>query len=212
MLNLSEYIELQYLPQGLILFISHRWLEDEHPDHNQRKLKHLQALLQLEIFKDIMFIWIDYCCISQLKNRKVEQKKAIDSLPYYITRCHRFLTLFGESEQRSSFEEYMGRGWCRIELMAANAKTDIVMWKSNMDLRVEDSLACFDTNFTVPNPLEGIFRKGDKDKLAVAPMVRRLCELTQIQRDDREDIRRNATEIKTTIDSFLPGNCMCNLS
>jgi len=133
----------------------------------------------------------------------VEQKNAIDSLPYYITRCHHFLTLFGESEQRSSFDEYMGRGWCRIELMAASSKTDIDMWKSNMDLRVEESLDCFETNFTVPNPLEGIFREGEKDKLDVAPMVRRLCELTLIQREDREDIQRNATEIKTTIDSFF---------
>ena len=162
-----------------ILFVSHRWLSDDHPDPCGKKLRHLQALIQLPKFSHVLYIWIDYCCISQLKERADNQRKAIDLLAYYARNSTHFVSLYGEIEQRSLWNEYIKRGWCRIEILAATSSNTIKMWKSNIDNI--DSCVLFETDYIAQNPLKGDFR-GDtneieEEKYRIAPMVHRLCSI-----------------------------------
>ena len=119
------------------------------------KLWHLKVLIQLPKLSHVLYIWTDYCCISQLKERADNQCKAIDSLAYYARNSTHFVSLYGEIEQWSLWDEYIKRGWCRIEILAATSSKMIKMWKSNIDNI--NNCVLFKKDSIPKNPLEGDF-------------------------------------------------------
>ena len=102
----------------MILFISHKWLEEKHPDDAEKtKMKQIKKLLKKPEFKAVKYMWLDYFCIPQdtsKPKRKERQQRAINSIAYYVKSCQYFVTLFGNNEP-ATLEIYNGRGWCRFE-------------------------------------------------------------------------------------------------
>ena len=123
-------------------FISQNWEtfgDDPHPDNARNTklewLKNLRSHMQLPDSVADVWIWWDVISIPQ-RNRR-EQVAAIKSLCYYTTLCSRFIPLVrDEDEWRRLYGEaighpkfptagtlrtYSGRGWCRLEVVAALA-------------------------------------------------------------------------------------------
>ena len=101
-------------PWKRIIFISHRWLNPHgtppHPDDNDNtKLRQLK-----EIIMDDDYVMIDY--ISFPQDDFEGQGRAINSLCWFIYHCSCYRII---SPNRQSFEDFLGRGWCQLELLAA---------------------------------------------------------------------------------------------
>ena len=98
-----------------------------------RWLKNIKAHLRIQNDREI-WIWFDIFSIPQ-KNR-VDQTKAISSLPHYTQLCTRILPLvrdarnwerlyntpasaYPDGQVRGDVNTYYERGWCRLELLCA---------------------------------------------------------------------------------------------
>lgn len=117
--------------------MSQNWETDPHPDNDLstklRWLKNIKAHLSIPYAREI-WIWFDIFSIPQ-KNR-VDQTKAISSLPHYTQLCTRILPLVRDArnweklynkpasvypggQARGDVNTYYERGWCRLELLCA---------------------------------------------------------------------------------------------
>lgn len=104
-------------PWKRIIFISHRWLNPlgsptspPHPDDdNNTKLKQLKGII-----RDDDYVMMDYMCFPQ--NDYDGQGNAINSLSWYIYHCSHYQVICPDLE---SFEAFLGRGWCQVELLSA---------------------------------------------------------------------------------------------
>ena len=106
------------ISRDMILFISHKWLADKHPDDQaQTKKRQIQRLLHKPRFRKVKYMWLDYFCIPQdtTNRRGIErQQRAINSIAYFVKSCHYFVTLVGNYE-KATLVIYNERGWCRFE-------------------------------------------------------------------------------------------------
>jgi len=100
-----------------LVFLSHRWLSESHPDDKKNtKLEHIQQLAIAN--PGWKYYWIDFMCVPQTKTRYEEQVKAIDSLPHFVKCCSTLITLCGDKGE-SKLDVYRRRGWCRLEQLSA---------------------------------------------------------------------------------------------
>jgi len=206
---------LQKLPAGKkTIFLSHRWLRQNHPDNNLRtKFNKIKILLLnhylLHEENEVEFFWIDYMCIPQVDLEG--QKKAIDSLPFYILNCSHFITIYGSGAhlQRALISEYYSRGWCRLEKFVASVIQHVrtFVYDMDKDMLQENLLDCSDHEQV--NPLRGIFIDGDQEgeaeKRRIAPMLLLLCEYANLFAADGK-IRELAAEIAESANKYLPPN------
>jgi len=134
--------------------------QGKHPDNSlNTKLLWLKNIKKhLHIPQDVnVWIWIDVCSVPQTD--KIAQRKAVSSLCYYCQLCTRFMPLVrNEAVWRQlhsateaeldaaagkegetcctlpagNLEAYAGRGWCRVEVLAALCpkKTLTGKWRS----------------------------------------------------------------------------------
>jgi hypothetical protein len=135
-------------PWKRIIFISHRWLNPlgspsspPHPDDDENtKLQYLR-----EIIQDDDYVILDYMSFPQQDLNL--QDKAIDSLFWYIYHCSHFRVI---SPDARSFEEYLGRGWCQMELLSAfcpvlsitDEKSDGNFYMNYEDTRINKYYEC----------------------------------------------------------------------
>eukprot|EP00052_Salpingoeca_macrocollata_P023002 m.201215 g.201215 ORF g.201215 m.201215 type:complete len:294 (-) comp21933_c0_seq1:667-1548(-) len=107
--------EVWISPQERVLFISHTWLQRDHPDNPEcQKLRQLQATVL-----DDDFVMLDFFSFPQTS--PPQQAMAIRSLQYYIYHCD-FLVVLHNSENEVNKEHlvrYFTRGWCNLELLTA---------------------------------------------------------------------------------------------
>jgi len=199
----------QKVSRTKVLFVSHRWLQLNHPDdQNNSKLRGIQRLLSNLELPEIEFIWMDYLCIPQ--EDLGAQLTAISSLPYYVRRCYDFVMVIGTDNPEATFETYLSRGWCRLERFAAASPMidaegkRLPIARSWTYDRNEDSLKqnLFSTaEDTEINPFFGVFRDGDADKRNIAPMLRGLCEHVEKYSGD-DNMRQRAQHIKASVDAL----------
>ena len=203
-----------------VLFISHRWLRDSHPDDPQNtKLHGMQALVENVELTDVDFIRFDYFSIPQAPESFEQQLRAINSLPYYVRQCAEFVTLVGVSGiinekgiDRASIIIYNSRGWCRLERLAAVSPALDVhtqrrlpaakLWVYDMtNGSLNDSpFAFMDERFI--NPLEGSFRDGEAEKARISPMVIQLC--SYIEKNSGMDVvRQRSAIIKQSAEKYM---------
>jgi len=185
---------------GIVLFLSHRWLQKTppHPDHDKVKLRGGKRMLQNRELQEVEYIWMDYFCIPQDPSNNEDQQLAIDSLPYYVRQCSHFVMLTATDSGVSVDDEesalygvdeaalvvYESRGWCRLERFAAASP----VWKDGKRIRdIKSWLFDITSNDLIfspfsysnersRNPLEGVFSGKDKEITRIIPMVLRLCE------------------------------------
>ncbi|WP_128429344.1 hypothetical protein [Streptomyces cyaneus] len=94
-----------------VLFVSHRWETDEHPDPTGQQLQRLRAL------KDCWIVY-DYASFPQLPRTEAEEaqfKQILDSMAELITKV---VIL--------SSPDYLTRGWLVFEYLVASLAADIV--------------------------------------------------------------------------------------
>lgn len=104
-------------PWKRIIFVSHRWLNPlgsltsyPHPDDDENsKLRCLKAII-----RDDDYVLLDYMSFPQ--NDLNGQSRAIDSLCWYVYHSSHYRAMSPDAE---SFEEFLGRGWCQVELLSA---------------------------------------------------------------------------------------------
>lgn len=69
---------------------------------------------------DTGHVWLDYSCIPQAAEARLEQLDAIRSIPAYLERCDYFWVLAPEAKHDDTkewcnFGTWRSRGWCRLE-------------------------------------------------------------------------------------------------
>jgi hypothetical protein len=110
-------------------FVSHNWESEDHPDNEQGTklswLHNIKGHLRIQGTREI-WIWFDFFSIPQ-KN-KIDQHKAITSLPYYTQLCTRIVPLVRDTRRweqlyntqptqllsgqiRGDINTYYERGW-----------------------------------------------------------------------------------------------------
>ena len=175
------------------VFLSHRWLQEKHPDDASRtKLHHVQQFAQQ--YPQYLFYWIDYSCIPQADENGEDKGKAINSLPCYVKTCGTLVTVYSDQNDRSSLEEYKKRGWCRLEQLSSLVPlhTSILRWYgfeegelattkvyrseiggeiTEIDLEKQGTEALMKLN-----PLQGCFF-DDKDKLRISECLTEMCKI-----------------------------------
>ena len=104
------------VPREAVMFLSHKWLRDHHPDDDvNSKHKQVRQVLSRDLFEKVRFIWMDYQSVPQENGEQLKQ--AIASLASYVSRCAHFVSLLGLTGRATS-DIYNGRGWCRLEKYA----------------------------------------------------------------------------------------------
>ena len=127
------------IPNGAFTyFVSQNWEQRKHPDNDEGTklawLKNLKGHLRIGSDREL-YVWFDIYSIPQ-RNR-VDQTKAISSLPRYTQLCTRILPLVRDARRweelynkpasvlydngppRGDVNTYFDRGWCRLELLCA---------------------------------------------------------------------------------------------
>ncbi|CAE7739212.1 Ank3 [Symbiodinium sp. CCMP2592] len=143
--------------------------------------KEATSVTQLLAESNDIFVWYDYFSCPQLEHKLKgeawlketaggELRRAVDSIPAYITHCQVFLALCpvvasadGVSLGPSTWNE---RGWCRVEQMMRELSPGSGAWvivKSAMHLEVKFLGRC--------SPGEGEFTV-EGDRARVAPILR----------------------------------------
>jgi len=194
-----------------IVFISHRWLSDGHPDDKfNSKLRHLKRLLKGSKWK---YVWIDYLCCPQ--SNQAEQAKAINSLPHYVKCCDAMITLCG-NEFKATLEVYKSRGWCRLEQLSAlvpiAGRTSNK--ENNEEFLAETRLFIANKNtnsFEVMtklqeeylNPLKGVFYDPN-DKARVSTCLKVLCEVFIESQYSDEKLRELGMKVKVFVEQQAP--------
>ncbi|KAJ8605842.1 hypothetical protein CTAYLR_000515 [Chrysophaeum taylorii] len=119
---------------ALTYFVSHNWESPGGPDNPRNTklewLKRVRTHLCLPPTVNEVWIWLDFVSIPQKPSSSSEKDNAVASLCYYVNLCSRFIPLvrdhdvwrdlYGEDISREGqIQTYLGRGWCRLELLAA---------------------------------------------------------------------------------------------
>ena len=176
-------------PASEILFISHKWLADRHPDDlDGSKLAQIKKMLRKNAMKNIKYVWLDYMSIPQ--DSQEELQRAIESLPFYINSCRRFVSLVGEGG-RAAQDVYDQRGWCRLECMAANSPVNpdskAVMYIHNKHTdKLEQYVHNRRKTKAQSNPLEGDFT-DEGDRVKISQMLIFLADTAEINPNDDID-------------------------
>lgn len=92
-------------------FVSHRWLDKNHPDPDG---KHLQ-MLKSQAKKDAYY-WIDFSCLPQEPRTKEESalfSESISRLPSLMFNMNLIVL-------RCQNDGYLERAWCFVELLSGN--------------------------------------------------------------------------------------------
>ena len=127
------------------IFVSHQWLDLQHPDPDSQQLQVLQGMLQnlmkrkLNIENDIVsqwngrklsesqleqiasaYIWLDYLCVPQGEDCDESRLQYVNSIPNFVDLCNVFVALvptaLHSSGSQCNFHSWLQRGWCRTEL------------------------------------------------------------------------------------------------
>jgi len=171
-LCLGDSRELIFAPtfiREMFVFVSHRWLAENHPDDEANsKVKHLQKLARAH--PSWNFFWIDFMCVPQRTESK--KIKAINSLPHFVKCCGTVLTLCGNTD-KSKLEIYKSRGWCRLEQLSSLVPfgDDSKLFVANKDEETIDQM----TELTEQelNPLKGEYYQNN-DKLQISKCLRKM--------------------------------------
>jgi len=111
-------------PNCRILFISHRWQTQPHPDPEQKQYAIVCEFIRQARYS-FDFVWLDYACITQNKED-----------PLFLLHIHNIPTaLFcatdclivpmcqstpqNECLSITDLSDYLGRGWCQVEAIVA---------------------------------------------------------------------------------------------
>lgn len=108
----KEGTELYLKPWKRTIFVSHRWLDPRgdppHPDDvSNSKLRMLQTQM-----KDDDYVMLDFMSFPQ----DSDPSPCIKSLPWFVYHVSHFIVL---CKTGKDFYEYLDRGWCQVELLAA---------------------------------------------------------------------------------------------
>ena len=161
-----------------ILFVSHQWLGDTHPDpdgvHYDATCK--AAFLICERFQIAPYdlhLWVDFVSVPQRNH--TSKQNAIQSLSVFANHS-RFFVAVCPATNRDSGKlhdaiSYMKRGWCRLEMWAMMSKFDglscMYLFENGALHRVEDRPAWYKEAMHV---FDGDF-KNESDKLALVDPV-----------------------------------------
>jgi len=167
-----------------LVFISHRWLSQKHPDdENNTKLEHTQQLAIAN--PGWKYFWLDYMCVPQSKKRFEDQATAINSLPHYVKCCSSLITLCG-NEGEASLTVYRKRGWCRLEQLSSVVPFycegrfgENFLCSTKHFIANKSDLSFSDTKLLsddLLNPLKGDFFDS-KDKFRIARALSGMCNL-----------------------------------
>ena len=140
---------------GDVLFVSHTWLGNSHPDPLGVKLDLIQRLVErmrqkkhsveghefaqawygpkkvrvaAAAMRSCQYLWFDFLSVPQ--RDAAAQGKAIESIFSYVHDAALFVVVAGpwkneESGQWRDCRQWMRRGWCRLEMLA-NALSPVV--------------------------------------------------------------------------------------
>ena len=226
---------------GIVLFLSHRWLQKTppHPDHDKVKLRGGKRMLQNRELQEVEYIWMDYFCIPQDPSNNEDQQLAIDSLPYYVRQCSHFVMLTATNSGVSVDDEesalygvdeaalvvYESRGWCRLERFAAASPVwkdgkrirNIKSWLYDITSNVLISSSFSHSNEGSRNPLEGVFSGEEKEITRIIPMVLRLCEYVDNNSGENlllnpsSNIKMTAEQHHTLVSYCIQVHCFPNI-
>lgn len=180
-------------------FLSHRWLSPDHPDDaSNTKLAQIKALLgQPGVaveerqkkekdscpWKGVKWVWLDYLCVPQAPDAQVERMSAIRSLPHYIKCCGTFVSLHGTDgapTDRQALGVYLGRGWCRLERLAAllplNDHGTAIFLHDRAAPGRREACDLLEAGPEALDPLNGQFFDA-ADREAVRPCVERVAQI-----------------------------------
>ena len=125
-------------PSDSIVFVSHRWWGDNHPDIDGIKYgivcRGLLALAKERRYDpETMVVWLDFACIDQ--DDEDRMAGGIASLISYASRCSAMLVpVYPDAEAISAFRaathpsqliNYGERAWCRLENYVATCIAEI---------------------------------------------------------------------------------------
>eukprot|EP01006_Ploeotia_vitrea_P059739 TRINITY_DN74716_c0_g1_i1.p1 TRINITY_DN74716_c0_g1~~TRINITY_DN74716_c0_g1_i1.p1 ORF type:complete len:642 (+),score=16.37 TRINITY_DN74716_c0_g1_i1:39-1964(+) len=159
--NKTVFLEDVWSPSTTIVFISHRWLTEYHPDGNNNEkcktiLHGMKLLLQNHLMaaEENVYIWLDWCCIDQ--DCALAKKKNIFSLPYFIATCSAMLIPVCTSG--GGWGGFTCRYWCQLELSIQRlcAKTNHVFCAQLGTHQLwQPALELYDNTYTAPLRLTG---------------------------------------------------------
>ena len=158
------------VPREAVMFLSHKWLRDRHPDDKSNsKHKQVKQVLYRDLFEKVQFVWMDYHSVPQEDGELLKQ--AIASLASYVARCAHFVCLLGLNGRATS-DIYNGRGWCRLEKYAVRPSLDedVQMYEHVKETDMLQKLPITFNSCSEANPLEGEFTEV-QDKFEIAPTL-----------------------------------------
>lgn len=200
-----------------MVFISHRWLNPSlnplhaHPDDkNNSKLNYLKKLADQR--PDFRFYWLDYLSVPQHADNSQDQVKAINSLPCYVKSCANLVMLYGDFDNKASLDEYLSRGWCRLEQLSALLPLretrgylgtgEVVLterWQGSME--GDGQLLIAQAPIERLNPLQGVFFDPE-DKKRISNCLQAMCNLFQHEGDGNEDVSLLVRQICESINKL----------
>jgi len=117
-------------PGEKVLFVSHRWASDSHPDPDKKQFGILTKFLA-HIREEFKYVWLDYACICQARGSELFWTH-LDNIPTAVwlsTHCliipkleplkHTWGPLANQQiADASCLKDYLGRSWCIFESIA----------------------------------------------------------------------------------------------
>jgi hypothetical protein len=186
-----------------VMFISHQWLGEKHPDPHFRQFAKLQqafqrmAMGELNVKMDIAgeamqldldkfdstnvmdwYVWYDYLSCPQDEGDRKGLQAAISSIAAYVDECDYFLVCapalkHADRDEYCTYRTWQTRGWCRLEQAAC------VLSKKKKQINVLSSASSL---LQVPGnqwitqwPGEGVFT-CDSDRRKVLNVMESLLE------------------------------------
>jgi len=136
---------MQWEPgMGEVVFFSHVWLSNTHPDPNgvqwnviKAASRKLQAGHKIRVFwqqeflygavsmsdelKTTKYAWIDYLSIPQAAEHREQQKQYIGAIYSFVKASTHFMVIAPPTEHREKettydYKVWGRRGWCRVEM------------------------------------------------------------------------------------------------
>ena len=144
-LKQGEYIEWQrsldtQVSKSLV-FVSHRWIIPNHPDHHGDQLRELQSRLGVLCDKDATYknalIFYDYCSLFQrprTSDEEVEFYRDLGTLENLSRRSDKFIIL------SEGYTDYKNRAWCFFEVV--NARRDNIYYFGDQS-QISDDVGFF---------------------------------------------------------------------
>lgn len=117
-MHLSCLLNGVYKEQGFCC-VSHKWKDMAYPDPDREQLHELKVFLQDSNNANIMWIWIDYCCLPQdirSSSGEVVQKRAPEDVGYFKSTLSLSNLLYAGLWVVILYDsDYNRRFWCRLE-------------------------------------------------------------------------------------------------